>query len=332
MAVAQAAAAAEPAAPAALPMPKETAAVLAAHSPQNAADLRLIQKQLQQVIKQCLPATVGIEVHGVGRRRNTAAAGSGVIVSKDGLILTAAHVIGQPGHRAWVELPDGRRLKARTLGANHEVDAGMLKLEEAPLDLPMAPLNKGTDLSNGEWVVTIGQPGGVIEHRSPPVRLGRVLFRGEGVLCTDCKLVGGDSGGPLFNMQGEVVGIHSSIGPQVTHNFHVPIAAFHKSWHRLLAGEVWGSDEDEEKGPVLGVRGRTEGGHCVIAEVFPGGPAEKAGLKAGDIILAVDNREIATFDELARIVFFKEPGAKMRLTLRRGDQQLEAIAVLADSQ
>jgi serine protease Do len=284
----------------------------------------MIQAQLQRVIKQTLPATVGVEVHG--------AAGSGVIVSKDGLVLTAAHVIGKSGRRAWVDLPDGRRLEAHTLGANHDVDAGMMKIDEPPLDLPYVPLSEGPDLASGEWVVTIGQPGGVIEHRSPPVRLGRVLFRGEGILCTDCKLVGGDSGGPLFNMQGQVVGIHSSIGPQLTHNFHVPVTAFRKSWHRLLAGEVWGSQhDDDENGPRLGVSGRTENGKCLITEVVPRSAAEKAGVKQGDVILAVENRPITTFDELKRIVFFKRPGAKMRLSVSRGNQTLQLTAELTGS-
>jgi serine protease Do len=297
----------------------QTAAALAAQSP-NAAQLRLIQTQLKRVIKQVLPATVGVEVRG--------AAGSGVIVNKEGLVLTAGHVVGQSGRRAWVELPDGRRLEGRTLGANHDIDAGMIKLDDPPLDLPFAPASDGPDLANGQWVVTIGQPGGIIEDRSPPVRFGRVLFRGEGILCTDCKLVGGDSGGPLFNMQGEVVGIHSSIGPLVTHNFHVPTTAFRKSWHRLLAGEVWGGSHDDDNGPQLGVRGRTEEERCVISQVFPGLPAEKGGVKVGDVVVAVDGRPISTFEELKRIVFFKEPGAKLRLKIDRGGKILTITAEL----
>jgi serine protease Do len=308
---------AQAASPASLATSAETAAALSAHSPQSAAELRLIQAQLQRVIKQVLPATVGVEVRGAAR--SGIAAGSGVIVNKGGLVLTAGHVIGQADRHAWVELPDGRRLRGHSLGANHDVDAGMIQIDDPPLDLPFAPVSEGAELANGQWVVTIGQPGGIIEHRSPPVRFGRVLFRGEGILCSDCKLVGGDSGGPLFNMQGEVVGIHSSIGPLVTHNFHVPITAFRKNWHRLLAGEVWGGHfDDEGKGPQLGVRGRTEGGRCLISEVFAGMPAETAGVEVGDVIVAVDNRAITTFDELKRIVYFKEPGVKMKLKIERG--------------
>jgi serine protease Do len=291
----------------------EAAAVLSARAPKDAKELRLIQSQLQRVIKRAMPATVAVEVRG--------AAGSGVIVDKEGLVLTAAHVVGRAGRRAWVELPDGRRLPGRSLGANHDVDAGMIKLDSPPKDLPFAPVHKGEELDPGAWVVTIGQPGGVIEDRAPPVRFGRVLFRGDGILCTDCKLVGGDSGGPLFDMQGEVVGIHSSIGPMVTHNFHVPISSFQESWDRLTKGEVWGGryddDDDDRDRALLGVRGHTEEGRCVISQVFPGMPGDKAGLKEGDVIASVDNRDIGTFDELSRIISHKKPGDKLRLAVER---------------
>jgi serine protease Do len=132
-------------------------------------------------------------------------------------------------------------------------------------------------------------------------------------------------------MRGEVVGIHSSIGPMVTHNFHVPITAFRKNWDRLLAGKVWGGRfdrDDDNKGPLLGVRGRTEDGRCLVTQVYPGMPAAKAGLKVGDVIVAVENRQIATFDELARVIFFKAAGDKVRLRIDRAGESLEMVAEL----
>jgi serine protease Do len=302
----------------------EVEAVLSARAPKDAKDLRVIQTQLQRVIKQVMPATVSVEVRG--------AAGSGVIVNREGLVLTAAHVVGRSGRRAWVELPDGRRLAARSLGANHDVDAGMIKIDAPPEDLPFAPIHEGPELEPGQWVVTIGQPGGIIEDRAPPVRFGRVLFRGEGILCSDCKLVGGDSGGPLFNMAGEVVGIHSSIGPMLTHNFHVPISAYRTAWERLVKGEVWGGRFDDENRALLGVRGRAENGRCLISQVFPGMPADKAGIKEGDVIVDVDGRGITTFDELSRIVAHKEPGDKLRLKVERDGATIEVTAELTGVQ
>jgi serine protease Do len=301
----------------------ETAATLAARAPTSTQDLRLIQDQLQRVLARVVPATTSVEVDR--------ASGSGVIVNAEGLVLTAAHVIGRPGRRAWVELPDGRRFRARTLGADHDADAGMLRIDSPPADLPFAPISEGPPLAPGEWVITTGQPGGLVVGRAPPVRLGRVLFRDDELLCTDCKLVGGDSGGPLFNMQGEVVGIHSSIGPMITHNFHVPITEFRRDWDRLLASELWGGDYDEmdRNRPVLGVSGRTVDDRCVLTQVAEDMPAAKAGVRVDDVILAIDGREISSFEELADIISFKRPGDRVDLLIERRGTEMRIQARLS---
>ena len=128
-----------------------------------------------------------------------------------------------------------------TLGANHDADAGMIRLESPPADLPFASVSQDPKLAVGEWVVTTGEPGGIVSdaHRRFG-SAGCVLSRDDDMLCTDCKLVGGDSGGPLFNMRGEVVGIHSSIGPMITHNFHVPVAAFRAQLGSSASGRAVG--------------------------------------------------------------------------------------------
>jgi serine protease Do len=163
------------------------------------------------------------------------------------------------------------------------------------------------------------------------VRLGRVLAVFDEMVCTDCKLVGGDSGGPLFNMRGEVVGIHSSIGPLVTHNFHVPATAFRTSWDRLLAGEAWGGRFDDfvdENRPYIGVTGRTENGRCIISEVFPGMPAEKVGVESGDVVTAVNGRPITSFEQLSNIVAFKQAREKITLSIQRGEVNMQMTVEL----
>lgn len=308
---------------ASLEPPASAAAVLAARSPDDVDDLREIQRQTQRVIERVIPATVSVEV---GQ-----AAGSGVIVSKDGLVLTAAHVIGRPGRAATIELPDGRRLRGRSLGADHDADAGMIKLDNPPRDLPFAPLSEGPPPELGAWVITTGQPGGLVSGRTPPVRLGRVLYQDDDMLCTDCKLVGGDSGGPLFNMRGEVIGIHSSIGPSVTHNFHVPTAAFKKDWDRLLAAELWGGNYDrgDDNRAVLGVSGQSLGGRCVITEVAEDMPAGNAGVKVGDVVTAIDSRDVSSFEQLRNIVSFKRPGDRLTLRIERAGEVLQLRVQLA---
>ncbi|MEM9659119.1 MAG: trypsin-like peptidase domain-containing protein [Planctomycetota bacterium] len=302
-----------------LDIPDAAARVLDSQLPKSVADLRAIEAQLQRVAERAVAATVSVQVQR--------AIGSGVAVSKEGTVLTAAHVIGRPGRTVFVTLHDGRRLRGKSLGANRDGDAGLIQLDDPPADLPYAPLCKDGDLKIGEWVVTTGHSGGYLSDRASPVRLGRVLSDGPEFVCTDCTLVGGDSGGPLFNMRGEVVGIHSSIGPLVTQNFHVPVRTYVEGWDRMVAGEIWGGKEDDasdgEGYPVLGVSGRTIEGQCEITQVHPGLPAAAAGIEPGDIVLAVDNRPIASFDKLVDIVYFKRPGQRLNLKVLRSDRELE---------
>ncbi len=306
----------------------ELETVLARRYPENVADLRLLEAQVQKVAGQAVAATVEIEVgHNIG---------SGVIISREGLVLTAAHVIGGQNRPVTLELADGRHLKGHTLGAHHLLDAGMVQLDEVPDDLPFAPVVSAEKAEEstliGQWVVATGQPGGILEDRAPPVRLGRVLAAGGEWICTDCTLVGGDSGGPLFNMRGEVLAIHMSIGPAAVHNFHVPVAMIRPYWEKMLAGEVWGrgigdDDQDDER-IVLGIAGREVENRCVVTQVFPGFPAEKAGIEVGDVIVSFDGEGIESLAELTRLVIAKEPGDKVELKFLRGAKEMKLDVVL----
>ena len=166
-----------------LPFSPELNTVLEDRYPRGVEDLKLIEEQVELVAAQAVPATVEVEIgHHIG---------SGVIVSKEGLVLTAAHVIGRAGRSATLVLADGRRLQGRTLGAHHLIDAGMLQIISPPDDLPFVPLAPDETVRIGQWVVATGQPGGILDDRSPPVRLGRVLAADDQWVCTDCTLVGG---------------------------------------------------------------------------------------------------------------------------------------------
>jgi serine protease Do len=198
-------------------------------APENVEDLRDIETHVQAVLKKVMPAVVGVRV-GFGQ-------GSGVIVNEDGTILTAGHVSGNPNQNAAVILPNGKSLKAKTLGRHGGYDSGMMKISEEG-KYPFLEMGKSSELKPGQWVIGIGHPGGFRPNRTPVVRVGRILFANAFVIRTDCTLVGGDSGGPLFDMQGRVIGIHSRIGGlAITENLHVPVDAYRKDWDRLARGD-----------------------------------------------------------------------------------------------
>ncbi len=292
--------------------------VLTKRYPESVADLKLIQTQTQRVVEHAMPAVVAVQVGG--------AFGSAVIVSPDGMVLTAGHVVGRPGLPVTFIFADGSTAKGETLGIYREIDSGMMKITD-PGPWPFVEMAEAEKPKAGKWVVAIGQPGGFDRERTPPVRLGRVLFANDEVISTDCTLVGGDSGGPLFNMRGQVMGIHSRIGRRITDNFHVPISTYHNTWDRLVAGESWGgplgSDEVADSRPLLGVTGRRGGSECKLTEVFPGMPAHRAGLKVGDIVKEFNGEPVNTFDDLVRMVYGLEPRNEVKIRVLRGDETMD---------
>jgi len=297
--------------------------VFAKSQPKTVDDLRAIQNHVRQLVTELRDSVVAVRV---GQSQ-----GSGVIVNKQGVVITAGHVIEKPNQPAAVVLQDGRVVKAVTLGINHGIDSGMLKITE-PGDWPHAQMAPAGTLRVGRWCLSIGHPGGFIQGRLPVVRLGRILFHNQKVICTDCVLVGGDSGGPLFDMLGRVIGIHSRIGWNTTTNFHVPIAVYHRDWDRLAAAEAWGgramTSSIAGARPLLGVAGNREGKPCRVTQVFPGSAAERAGVEVGDVIVAFADREVDNFSDLAKLSSKKRPGEKVEIELRRGEKSIRLTVAL----
>jgi serine protease Do len=288
--------------------------------PERLDDLKAIQEKVKKVVKQVMPATVAIRVGG--------SQGSGVIVTADGYVLTAAHVSAPADRNATIILPDGRKLKGKTLGANRGVDAGLVKILDEG-DWPHVEMGDSSTLKRGQWCVALGHPGGYQRGRPPVVRLGRVLEGNSELIQTECTLVGGDSGGPLFDLNGKVVGIHSRIGNSITANVHVPVAAYHDAWERLIAGEVWGGRAGTGQGePYLGVRGDLEAENCRVREVVAGSPAEQAGLQPGDVITEFAGRAIAGFADLVAAVQATRPGQEVVLQIQRDGQALTVRAII----
>ena len=145
------------------------------------------------------------------------------------------------------------------------------------------------------------------------MRLGRVIYVSPRVLQTDCELVGGDSGGPLFDMQGEVIGINSRIQESTNSNFHVPASVYLDDWKRLAAGEIF----DSHSGAFLGVSGETVEEGLEITRVWPGGGAEAAGFQVGDVIVRFEARKIDTIDTLKELVGRLPPGESAKVEILR---------------
>lgn len=173
--------------------------------------------------------------------------GSGVIISPDGYVLTAAHVIaGGRTRTCYILLSDGRRLSATILGSNKEDDYGLVKID-APDKLPVAPLGDSSTLHRGQWVLATGHPLGPKQSRPPVLRIGRVLFlprdpdsRETNSIVSDAPIISGDSGGPLYDLNGRVVGINSMIlaGDRRMSSIHVPINLAKATFDALKKGET----------------------------------------------------------------------------------------------
>lgn len=289
-------------------------------APESVVDLLAIQNRVKGLLKKLIPTTVGIEVGG--------ARGSGVIISADGYVLTAGHVSGTPNRPVTVILPDGKRVRAKSLGRNSGIDSGMFKIESNRKDWPHSKMGRSKTLNMGDWVIAIGHPGGWQRGRPPVVRLGRVISSNARVVWTDATLVGGDSGGPLFNLNGDVVGIHSRISGPTTANFHVPIDTFHDTWDRLAASEDF-TDQPNFIGAVAGLNAENHKSGARLTSVTPRSPADKAGLKAGDIISRFGRKKLRNVNDLVAELNRKNPTDVVKVEYVRGEKVTKVDLTLA---
>ena len=196
---------------------------------QNINELKELEKKLDELNKKVSPAVVGIVIGN--------ASGSGVIVNPEGLIMTAGHVSGMAGRDAKVILSDGRIVNAKSLGGVNPVDAGLIQITD-PGEYPFAEIDRKDTTEQGDWVVAYGHPLGYRQGRPPVMRLGEVIRDSDTVIQTDCVMISGDSGGPLFNLKGEVIGINSRISENAAQNYHVPTKIFLEYWGKMVAGQM----------------------------------------------------------------------------------------------
>jgi len=291
--------------------------------PKSVADLRKLESAVKKQVQRILPFTVSVRIGG--------AQGSGVIVTEDGYVLTAAHVTGEPGRNVVIKLADGREVRGKSLGVNRSADAGLIKINGSD-KWPHAEMGDSGQLKIGQWCLALGHPGGFRKGRPPVARLGRIISQRATMIQTDCTLVGGDSGGPLFDLEGRVIGIHSRIGASTNWNFHVPVQSYQTDWERLASAEAWGNQggrPSRPQGPLLGVIGEDHKQGCRIVEIIPDLPAQQAGLKSNDVITELDGKPVKGIMGLQKLVRSHKAGDVVRVKFLRDDQQTTKEITLA---
>ena len=280
--------------------------------PVSVADLRSIERHVKALAARVSPAVVAVEI-GAG-------SGSGVVISADGLVLTAGHVCGGPGRSVRFTFPDGKTARGKTLGVNRESDSGLMKITDRG-PWPHAAMGDLQQAHNGDWVLALGHPGGFDLRRSLVVRLGRIIRVADDALQTDCTISPGDSGGPLFDMHGRIIGIHSAISRAVEENFHVAVSEFYNGWDVLATGASQ-DDRPRSLGAYVGAVGVDDEAGCRLTAVDENGPGSRAGLKVGDVVRRVDGREIRGAMSFQRWVAEAEPGETLTVEVKRADKVL----------
>jgi len=271
--------------------------------------------------------------------RKQQALGTGFIVDPSGLVVTNAHVV-DGADQVRVKLADDREFQAKVKGRDKLLDLAVLELVNAPKDLPVASLGQSQKLRVGEYVVAIGNPFGL----SHTVTMGIVSAKGRTIgagpyddfIQTDASINPGNSGGPLFNLHGQVVGINTAINPNGQGiGFAIPVDTL-KQVLPQLAGQgrvargklgVLVQPVDAQLAKAFGLD-KPRG--ALIGEVEADGPAAKAGLQAGDLIVEVEGMPVARSEDLPRMVAAHPPSTKLTIKVLRSRVEKTFEVTLAE--
>ncbi|GAB7080652.1 DegQ family serine endoprotease [Megalodesulfovibrio paquesii] len=260
---------------------------------------------------------------GPGRSRPQRSLGSGFLISDDGLIVTNNHVIAE-ADIIKVTLFDEKTYNAKVIGRDEETDLALLKID-AKKNLPHLSFADSDKARIGDWVVAIGNPFGLQHSVTAGIisAKGRSLGSGpyDNYIQTDASINPGNSGGPLINLEGDVVGINTAIlasGQGL--GFAVPSNMARSVIEQLQSGKavrrgwlgVTIQDVDENTAKALGL---DDAGGALVANVMPGEPADKAGLKAGDVILSINGEQVLDTADLLRRIALVQPGKSATLNV-----------------
>ncbi len=266
--------------------------------------------------------------------------GSGFIISQDGYLITNAHVVDR-ADEVLVKLTDKREFKAKVVGADRRTDVALLKIDAK--NLPVVNLGDPGKMKVGEWVVAIGSPYGFENS----VTAGIVSAKGRALpgdnfvsfIQTDVAVNPGNSGGPLFNLRGEVVGVNSQIysrtGGYMGLSFAIPI-----DLAMDIVGQLKGSGKvsrgrlgvqiQEVTADLAASFGLKDAKGAIISSIEKGSPAERGGMQPGDVILKFEGKEVPSSSELPRMVGATKPGSKVKVEVWRNRAAKELTLTLGE--
>lgn len=316
-------------------------------SPEVDPELARFSRAVGRLVDRMMPALVQVRVRGAqevlrdapddeNHRGPRRAMGSGFIINSEGFIVTNHHVIAR-GEGIEVRLADGRRFRARVVGKDPRTDLALLKIDEAK-ELSVAPLGNSDALHVGELVVALGHPFGLdktvslgIVSRKGPHTRGMGL--GFDFIQTDAAVNPGNSGGPLVNMAGEVVGVNSMASQGGSIGFAIPINLVKGLLPQLAEkGMVtWGwlgvgvDEVNEDNATTVGLK---EPRGVLIRQVMPGQPAEKGGIKPKDVVLAVAGKPVNTPRDLQREVSMLPVGKEIPIRVFREGKEIDVTVLV----
>ncbi|MGH7392537.1 MAG: trypsin-like peptidase domain-containing protein [Candidatus Rokuibacteriota bacterium] len=292
--------------------------------------------KLAEVVK---PAVINVSTGGAREQRlptepgpGRRGLGSGFVIDPTGVALTNAHVVGN-STQVDVAMLDGTKHKARVVGVDRQTDLAVLKIEAAGKTFPHLPLANSDEARVGDWVVAVGSPFGLQATVTSGIISAKARHIGAGpydnFIQTDAAINPGNSGGPLVDMRGQVVGINTAIvhgGSGI--GFAIPSNMARRISTDLLAsGTVtrgWlGVSLQPLTAELASSFGLADTKGALVADVVPGSPAARAGLKSGDVITALDGQTIAGPSDVARMVGLAKPGQERRLTVWRDRKEVK---------
>ncbi|SPJ15276.1 putative periplasmic serine endoprotease DegP-like [Syntrophobacter sp. SbD2] len=328
---------------------------------QTGTELPVITSPFTALAEKCTPSVVNVKVTKVEKTgfgemqipwapfgdffnhprfpqdRTVQGAGSGVIISKDGYILTNNHVV-EGAKELTVTLADKGEFKAQIVGEDPKTDLAIVKID-AGENLPAANIGDSDQIKVGDWVLAIGNPFGLGDTVTSGIVSGKGRVIGAGpyddFIQTDASINPGNSGGPLFNMKGEVIGINTAIisGGQGI-GFAIPVNTAKPLIPELEAkGEVTrgylGANIQSITPDLSKALKMEQSKGALVAEVVPDGPADKAGIKAGDVIVSFDGKAVHDSHDLPAMVAATAIGRQVPITLIRNGKEIQIAAVIA---